>query len=328
MPEPIVSETVPTCGELEHTPCPDNEKDEESSLDITYSEKEGGLPQEADAGSDSQRGDEENKGNPSELSPAKDSAKWPRMTKESLKKICRDMKLYSTPYLNDVLYLHFKGFTKIENIEEYTGLRCLWLENNGISRIENLENNTELRSLFLHHNLLKKIENLDRLINLDTLNLKHNFISQISGLGCLPKLTNLQISHNHLTETEDIRHLVSCCSLSVVDLSHNRLYDSSIVDVFEEMKELRVVYLMGNPALRTIQDYRRIMTVRVKRLTYLDERPVFPKDRACAEAWARGGREEERAERDRWNPNGKETNRGQREFDRFAEDAHQTICGR
>lgn len=32
----------------------------------------------------------------------------PRMTKEFIKNHCRQHKLYTTPYLNDILYLHFK----------------------------------------------------------------------------------------------------------------------------------------------------------------------------------------------------------------------------
>jgi hypothetical protein len=50
-----------------------------------------------------------------------------RLTKEFLKKLLKsDFKFYySTPYLNDCLYLHYKGFSKIENLEEFTGLKVV-----------------------------------------------------------------------------------------------------------------------------------------------------------------------------------------------------------
>ncbi|KAH0500565.1 Dynein assembly factor 1, axonemal [Microtus ochrogaster] len=224
----------------------------------------------------------------------------PRMTKQFLQKLCKQHKLYITPALNDTLYLQFKGFDRIENLEEYTGLRCLWLECNGIQKIENLQAQSELRCLFLQVNLLHKIENLEPLQKLDALNLSNNYIKTIENLSCLPVLNTLQIAHNRLETVADIQHLSECLRLCVLDLSNNMLSDPEILSVLESMPCLRVLNLMGNPVTKNIPNYRRTVTVRLKNLTYLDDRPVFPKDRACAEAWARGGYAAEKEERRQW----------------------------
>nr|XP_023857925.1 dynein assembly factor 1, axonemal-like [Salvelinus alpinus] len=202
--------------------------------------------------------------------------------------------------LNDTLYFHFKGFSTIENLEEYTGLKCLWLECNGLQRIQNLQAQTDLRCLFLHQNLIHNLENLEPLSKLCTLNVCNNYIHTIENIACLPDLGTLQIAHNKLQTVGDVEHLSQCLSLSVLDMSHNLLDDPDILTVLERMPELRVLNLMGNEVIKKIPYYRKTMIIRLKQLTYLDDRPVFPKDRACAEAWGTAGPEGERRERESW----------------------------
>ena len=70
-----------------------------------------------------------------------------RMTKQALLDICKDNQLYRTPSLNDKLYCNFKGFASIENLEEYTALKALFLEGNVIESMDGLSHLKELRCL-------------------------------------------------------------------------------------------------------------------------------------------------------------------------------------
>ena len=72
-----------------------------------------------------------------------------RMTKAVLKQCAVDNEGYESPELNDNLYLHFKGFRKIENLEEYTELKGLWLEANGLRTIENINHLSKLRCILI-----------------------------------------------------------------------------------------------------------------------------------------------------------------------------------
>uniref|UniRef100_A0A6P4F9S3 Dynein axonemal assembly factor 1 homolog n=1 Tax=Drosophila rhopaloa TaxID=1041015 RepID=A0A6P4F9S3_DRORH len=226
-----------------------------------------------------------------------------RMTQKGLKDLCKRDKLYQTPRLNDVLYLHYQGYQSIECLEEYTELKCLWLECNAISEIQGLEKLTKLKCLFLQNNLITTIENLEPCRELDTLNLSSNHIRKIQNIGTdiLPVLNTLNISSNYLKDCESLSDLVQCKTLSVLDLSNNRIDDILIVKVFEQMPSLKVLVLQGNPVVSRLPQYRKTLILACKELTYLDSRPVFPRDRACAEAWKQDGYEGERKENNRWN---------------------------
>ncbi|XP_060876207.1 dynein axonemal assembly factor 1 homolog [Metopolophium dirhodum] len=67
------------------------------------------------------------------------------------------------------------------------------------------------------------------------------------------------------------------------------------------MESLRVLSLTGNSVISKIKNYRKTLTIKCKELRNLDERPIFKKDRLCAEAWSTGGIEAEQAMRTKLN---------------------------
>ncbi|KAM3146592.1 hypothetical protein pb186bvf_001122 [Paramecium bursaria] len=213
--------------------------------------------------------------------------------------ICDKNGLYSSPELNEILYLHFKGrFEKIQNLDPFVNLCALWLNNNGIAKIEGLDKLVKLNSLFLNNNMIKKIENLDNLVNIQTLNLSCNSIYEVENLSYLIKLQNLNLSNNHLSEFDTLKGLLDCPQVTNLDLSQNHIeFDERILFEILSKIQLNCLYLKGNEIIRGFPYYRRQFTISIVNLQFLDDKPVTQADRRIAEAWAKGGNEAEKQER-------------------------------
>lgn len=226
------------------------------------------------------------------------------MSKAELKKIIdSDRRMYyRTEELNDKLYIHYKGWRKIENLEGWTGLRALYAECNAFSEIQGLDTCRNLRSLFLQENAIRRISGLDNCPMLWSLNLSNNFIERLENMGHLQNLNTLIITKNKLglKGIDDVIELQKLDALQCLDIQDNLIWDVDVLpEVFMQMAQLRVLYLKGNPCAKQMPNYRKSITAYCTDLRYLDDRPVFPEDRRTAEAFNRGGLEEERAERRR-----------------------------
>ena len=87
--------------------------------------------------------------------------------------------------------------------------------------------------------------------------------------------------------------------LNTLDIRKNNLQDPKLLDdVFALMPELGVLYTKDNSFRVEIKTYRKVMIAKIKKLDYLDERPVEDKERRLAEAFLAGAKEAEQKERE------------------------------
>lgn len=224
-----------------------------------------------------------------------------KFLREHFKKFQRGSGYYRTPALNEKLLLHFKGFNRVSNMAQFINLKCLYFEGNGCKTLKGLEENTKLLSLYMQENIIEKIEGLETLTKLRNLNLADNCLKTIDGLSGCKELESLNLKRNRIGAggggLDDLKGLLDCPSITSLDLADNNIDDPAIVDeILVKLPNLRVVYCQNNPFVKKVNAYRKTLISKLKDLRYLDDRPVFPEDRRRAEAYARGGIEEERKE--------------------------------
>ena len=223
----------------------------------------------------------------------------PEMSVDEIRLSCLENDGYDSPELNEKLYLHFRGFKKIENLDKYISCKAIWLDSNGFEKIENLDKMIELRCLYLSKNLINKIENLDTLQYLTMLDLSDNRLTIISNLSSLPNLQTVNFSRNSLASAEAIAHLIECEKIQNIDVTNNLLpADDSVMEVISKIPSLTAVSISGNEVAK-LPSFRKRMITMGKKLGYLD-RPIEPQERIAAEAFVIGGIEAETAARDTW----------------------------
>lgn len=149
---------------------------------------------------------------------------------------------------------------------DFASVEELRMSYESIFTIDNLEGFSQLRVLSLDNNCIKKMCNLEPLVNLEWLDLSFNRIERIEGLETLTKLTDLSLCNNKISKIENLR---DCQKLKILSLGNNNIAQLDQVKVLRGLPELQVLNLAGNPMGKD-SEYRNFCLAYLKHLRYFD----------------------------------------------------------
>ncbi|CEM09070.1 unnamed protein product [Vitrella brassicaformis CCMP3155] len=161
---------------------------------------------------------------------------------------------------------------------DFPFVTSLALSFHNILHIDNLQTFTRLKLLRLDNNIIEEIKNLDHLVNLTWLDLSFNNIAKIQGLDNLCNLTDLSLYSNRITKVEG---LSSCRKLNVLSLGRNHITELKQVDSLRSFSGLRCLCLEGNPICKE-EHYQSHVLAFLSHLKYLDYMLVDKKKIAAA----------------------------------------------
>ncbi|KAI9034426.1 hypothetical protein DFJ74DRAFT_715996 [Hyaloraphidium curvatum] len=156
---------------------------------------------------------------------------------------------------------------KIENISNLSKLETLWVGKNKIARIENLEGLSSLRILSAQSNRIRKIEGLESCQGLEEVYLSHNGIQVIENLEKNTRINTLDLSANPIPHLPSLSYLPN---LTELWLSSCLLSSWPEIDTLSQLKNLRTVYLEGNPIQKGDVMYRKKVMLIVPWVTQVD----------------------------------------------------------
>jgi Leucine Rich repeats (2 copies) len=182
---------------------------------------------------------------------------------------------YSTPHLNDSLFLNTLRLESIPALDSYFNLKCLYLNNNSLTEISGLNCLKKLRTLHLNNNSITKISGLDQLKDLRVLDLSCNRICRIENIQMLENLNILNLENNaiSLLDEQQGEQLLALSSLTQLNLAHNALPSIDPEFFSKYCVILKCLYLQGNGG-RPPLSLRDELIQGMQNLVFLDNKPV------------------------------------------------------